>query len=172
MTRWIKAAYLAKARQLQGGLVARGAEGLPFLLSPGLSVSFVPPRLDCPRFATVESAEPFGADDFLVFFEGVCTLDVAQQLVGCYCLARSEDVAGQAAAAVPQTVAGYRVVDKVCGDVGSVDEVIEQPAQSLVRVRRADGSTFLVPFVDAIVTSVDDERGTLLVCLPAGIMDL
>lgn len=172
MSRWIKAAYLAKARQLQGGLVARGAADLPFLLFPGLEVSFVPPLLDAPRRSVVESVEPFGEQDFLVFFEGVSTLDDAQRLAGCCCLARVEDVEGMTTAAGPGTIAGYRVVDETLGDVGSVDEVIPQPAQSLLRVARPGGSSFLVPLVDAIVTSVDDGNATVRVCLPAGIMDL
>lgn len=172
MSLWVKAAYLSKARQLQGGLVARNAAGLPFLLSPGLEVSFVPPSLEGPRSAVVESVEPLGATDFVVYFEGVDCIDSAQTLAGCFCLAKREDVGDVALSSDGEGLQGYRVVDDLLGDVGVVRGLVTNPSQQLLEVERADGSVFLVPNVAAIVTLIEDDEGVVHTSLPAGIMEL
>ena len=41
MRGWMSIAYLAKPKNLNGGLVARGASGLPFALRPGLTLAVV-----------------------------------------------------------------------------------------------------------------------------------
>ena len=62
-------AELSKTKTLTGGLVARCAPGLPFLLEEGMEVAFVPPRHDAPRRARVLSVQDAGRDAFLVTFE-------------------------------------------------------------------------------------------------------
>ena len=51
MRAWTDVAVLARTKNLQGGFVAQSAAGLPFLLSEGLEVAFVPPVSDAPRAA-------------------------------------------------------------------------------------------------------------------------
>lgn len=55
-------------------------------------------------------------------------------------------------------------------DVGTVAEVQHFPAQDLLVVRTEHGSV-LVPFVEAIVPSVDLERGILTVTPPPGLFE-
>lgn len=71
MRTWANVAELSKTKTLTGGLVARCAPGLPFLLEEGMEVAFVPPRHDAPRRARVLSVQDAGRDAFLVTFEGV-----------------------------------------------------------------------------------------------------
>lgn len=54
--------------------------------------------------------------------------------------------------------------------LGTVAEVQHFPAQDLLAVSTESG-TVLVPFVEAIVPSVDVEAGTVLVTPPAGLFD-
>ncbi len=172
MSSWTKAAYLSKARQLQGGLVARNAAGLPFLLRPGLEVSFVPPTLDGDRHGVVESVERLSGEDYLVFFRNIRDIDAAQRLAGSFCLARTEDV-GEALAQTPGLrLEGCRVVDIALGEVGVVSGIVDNLSQQLLEVTSSDGSVFLVPNVDAIVVSFDVDARIVRTSLPAGIMDL
>jgi 16S rRNA processing protein RimM len=55
-------------------------------------------------------------------------------------------------------------------DVGVVEDVLH-PAQDVLAVRGASGE-ILVPFVRAIVTSVDVAAGVLTIDPPAGLLDL
>ena len=71
MRGWMSIAYLAKPKNLNGGLVARGASGLPFVLHPGLTLAVVPPQLDAPRTLTVREVTERAENEALVFFDEV-----------------------------------------------------------------------------------------------------
>ncbi len=169
---WVQVAYLAKARQLQGGLVARKAAGLPFALSEGLSVRFVPPALDGPRGGTVSSVAPLDDESFLVFFDTVSSVDEAQRIAGSFCLALRDDVADNVLARDGAGLEGCLVVDGRLGLLGRVREVRPMPAQPLIVVERDGRPELLVPFVDEIVTAADPAAGRIDVRLPDGLADL
>ena len=54
MNAWVDVAVLTGTKTLDGRLVVRSAPSLPFLLSEGQKVFFVPPVIDVPRTATVD----------------------------------------------------------------------------------------------------------------------
>ena len=115
MRTWANVAELSKTKTLTGGLVARCAPGLPFLLEEGMEVAFVPPRHDAPRRARVLSVQDAGRDAFLVTFEGVDSIDVAELLVGCSCLVRRADLPESALAAEADGLEGFEVHDAPTG---------------------------------------------------------
>ena len=92
MRGWMSIAYLAKPKNLNGGLVARGASGLPFVLHPGLTLAVVPPQLDAPRTLTVREVTERAENEALVFFDEVSDLSGAELLAGCELLAREEGI--------------------------------------------------------------------------------
>ena len=155
MRTWANVAELSKTKTLTGGLVARCAPGLPFLLEEGMEVAFVPPRHDAPRRARVLSVQDAGRDAFLVTFEGVDSIDVAELLVGCSCLVRRADLPESALAAEADGLEGFEVRDARAGFVGVVESVVENPGQFLLSVAPADGGRrVLVPLVDALVVGL------------------
>lgn len=172
MRAWADVAVLAKTKNLQGGFVARAAAGLPFLLHEGLEVAFVPPALDAPRRARVASVQQSG-DGFLVFFDGIDGIDVAERLAGCHCLVRTDDVPEGSLAAADDGVLGWEVFDAAAGCLGTVVEVVENPGQSLLSIERAgDARPLLVPAVDAFVVGLDERARRIDVDVPAGLLDL
>lgn len=72
----------------------------------------------------------------------------------------------------------WMVVDAQLGPIGSLLRVEERPAQSLLVVARASdagdggGAAVLIPFVDELVESIDDAARTIVVRVPAGLLDL
>ena len=112
MRTWANVAELSKTKTLTGGLVARCAPGLPFLLEEGMEVAFVPPRHDAPRRARVLSVQDAGRDAFLVTFEGVDSIDIAELLVGCSCLVRRADLPESALAAEADGLEGFEVAGR------------------------------------------------------------
>lgn len=54
--------------------------------------------------------------------------------------------------------------------VGELAEVLHLPGQDVLAVRRPDGTEALVPFVAAMVPSVDLEAGVVLVDPPPGLL--
>jgi len=56
--------------------------------------------------------------------------------------------------------------------LGTVTDVLHPPGGDLLVVRRPDGGELLVPFVRAIVLTVDLEAGTVVVDPPDGLLEL
>ena len=159
MRGWMSIAYLAKPKNLNGGLVARGASGLPFVLHPGLTLAVVPPQLDAPRTLTVSEVTERAENEALVFFDEVSDLSSAELLAGCELLAREEDIDASVlveAEALPAWE-GWSVHDERAGYVGEVVEVAERATQPLLTVRRAEGGEALIPLVNEFIVEVDED---------------
>ena len=174
MRGWMSIAYLAKPKNLNGGLVARGASGLPFVLHPDLTLAVVPPQLDAPRTLTVSEVTERAENEALVFFDEVSDLSSAELLAGCELLAREEDIDAsvlEEAEALPAWE-GWSVHDERAGYVGEVVEVAERATQPLLTVRRAKGGEALIPLVDEFIVDVDEDDRRIDVSLPAGLLDL
>jgi 16S rRNA processing protein RimM len=56
--------------------------------------------------------------------------------------------------------------------VGEVQEVIHVPGSELLAVRRDDGGEALIPFVEAMVPTVDIERGHVVIDPPDGLLEI
>lgn len=174
MRGWMSIAYLAKPKNLNGGLVARGASGLPFVLYPGLGLAVVPPQLDAPRTLTVREVTERAENEALVFFNEIGDLSAAERLAGCELLAREDDIdAGilHKADALPAWE-GWSVHDAEAGPVGEVVEVAERATQPLLTVRRPEGGEALIPLVDEFIVRIDEDARRIDVALPAGLLDL
>ena len=174
MRAWKDVAELITTKTLNGGFVARCAAGLPFLLSEGMEVAFVPPRLDVPRRACVLSVRPQGIDTAFVTFEGVDSVDVANELVGCHCLVRCDDLpeGGAMDAATADSLRGFQVVDECEGLLGTLEDVQVLPGQHLLEVERVDAAPLLIPLVDEFVLDIDDSARRIDVRIPAGLLEL
>jgi len=174
MREWVDIAELAHTKNLNGGLVARSAAGLPLLLSEGMELALVPPVLDAPRRVTVESLR--FRDDFeaVVFFEQVKEADVAEALVGCHCLARRDEVdldSIEYDSDYPSWE-GWRVFDRAQGFVGEVAYIEERPLQPLMVVSREGKSDALIPLVEEFIVEIDEEEQCILMDLASGLLDL
>lgn len=67
---------------------------------------------------------------------------------------------------------GLEVRDVTGRTIGTVSEALESSVQLLLRVERASGGSFEMPFAAALVRSVDPEAKLLVVDLPAGLETL
>lgn len=187
MRTWADVAVLAKTRSLQGGFVAQSAASLPFLLSEGQEVAFVPPVLDAPRRAHVTSAVPLDDHSFAVTFDVVEDIDVAEVLVGCHCLVRRAELPAGALDVRPDAWEGWHVFDASAGFVGEVLGMMELPGQTLLEVApgaepaaaeesgaasETSERTILIPLVDEFIVSVDEDECRIDVDVPSGLLEL
>ena len=67
---------------------------------------------------------------------------------------------------------GLRAMTVDGGVLGEVAEVLHPPGGDLLVVRRPDGTEMLVPFVHAIVPTVDVAAGHVVVDPPEGLLEL
>ncbi|WP_290862042.1 ribosome maturation factor RimM [Hamadaea sp.] len=110
----------------------------------------------------------------LIFFAEVPDRHVAEELRGLYLWV---DSAGIAAPADPDEFHDHQLVGldvvTVAGDkVGVVDRIDHAPASDMLVVRKEDRTTALVPFVRAIVPTVDVAGGRVVIDPPGGLLDL
>ena len=68
-------------------------------------------------------------------------------------------------------VTGFRVVDEERGDIGTLEQVIEYPAQPLFQVMK-NGVEILIPVIDQVIKKVDRELKTIFIAAPKGLIDL
>ena len=104
------------------------------------------------------------------FFEGVADRSAAESLAKAILwIEQPTDEQPEDDAWYDFQLVGLRVL-RDGDDVGEVVRVDHFPAQDLLVVRTGDRDV-LVPFVSAIVPSVDIEAGTLVVTPPDGLFD-
>lgn len=66
---------------------------------------------------------------------------------------------------------GWQVVDTSEGDLGRVEAVQELPAHPVIEVELSEGSA-LIPLVEPILISMDEDIQTIIVDCPPGLLDL
>ena len=68
-------------------------------------------------------------------------------------------------------VVGFRVVDSNHGDIGTLEQVIEYPAQPLFQIMK-NGVEVLIPVIDEVIDKVDRDNKTIFITAPNGLIEL
>lgn len=68
-------------------------------------------------------------------------------------------------------VTGFRVIDSQYGDIGTLQSIIEYPAQPLFQIDK-EGKEILIPVIDPVIKLVDRENKTLHIEAPNGLIEL
>ncbi|MCU0284590.1 MAG: ribosome maturation factor RimM [Candidatus Nanopelagicales bacterium] len=104
--------------------------------------------------------------------EGVEDRTAAETLRGAILETDVELVAGEDDEYHDLALVGLRAESPDGAAVGTVAEVLHLPGQDVLAVARPDAPELLVPFVRAMVPTVDLERGRVVLDLPAGLAEL
>ena len=68
-------------------------------------------------------------------------------------------------------VVGFSVIDSEKGNIGTLAQVIDYPAQPLFQVMKNEVE-ILIPVIDEVIDKVDREKKTLYITSPKGLIDL
>ena len=68
-------------------------------------------------------------------------------------------------------VVGFKVVDSVYGDIGTIAQVVEYPAQPLFQIMK-NGTEILIPVIDPVIDKVDRTLKTIFITAPNGLIEL
>ena len=171
MSAFARAAYIVSARHLNGSVVCKAADALPFLLRVGQTVHFVPPTLRGPRAAQVASIEEMPTGAWEVTFEGVDNIDIAESLAGSYCLVAEDELPEITVEDDAAVLKGFAVQDSTYGDLGVIEDVLVNPAQTTLDIQGPHGQV-LVPFVDEFVAEVDEDARVVHTHIPESLLVL
>lgn len=147
-------ARVGKTRGLEGKVTASAAGDLPFALYEGLEVCVVPPSLYGPRELTVECIDESSDNIFLVQFEGIDSIDDAEQIVGRYLLAKTDDLDPYDYEQYEEI--GRSVIDERYGALGEIVEIIFTPANDVWVVNGAHGEV-LIPVIEDVVLDIPED---------------
>lgn len=161
-------AHVMRTHGLKGEVSVASATGASLSLLVGLDVWFVPPS--AVRHARIAGVRP-GPRGQIVSFEGVSDIDAAKGLTGARILARPADIPAEwfADEVEDDDFMGYIVTDTRHGLLGSVVETIITGANDVWVVHGPYGEV-LIPVIDQVVKSSDDEARTILVTLIEGLL--
>jgi 16S rRNA processing protein RimM len=158
---------VARLQGLKGEVVVHTLDGVPFVVSEGMRVWFVPPP------PTVRDAVVAGIREAprgtVLRFEGVTDPHAAESLVGSALHVRAEDLPEGWDEPGWEPV-GLAVLDEVHGDIGTVEEVIVTGANDVWVVRGGRYGEVLVPDIDEVILEIDEEARTVAVRLLPGLL--
>lgn len=147
-------ARIGKARGLEGEVTAVAAGNLPFSVYPGLNVHVVPPSLRGKRELVVTSVVEERSGAYRLRFEGVDTIDEAEQVAGRFLLAERDDL--EPVDDGTQDI-GRMLVDARHGELGRIKEVIRTAAHDVWVVDGGYGEV-LVPVIDEVIDDLPSDE--------------
>ncbi len=68
-------------------------------------------------------------------------------------------------------VTGFSVIDEEYGDIGTIQSIIEYPAQPLFQIMKGE-TEILIPVIDPVIQKVDRDEKAIHIKAPAGLIDL
>ena len=66
---------------------------------------------------------------------------------------------------------GYIAIDETAGEIGIIEEIIENPGQILLYIKN-ETKEVLIPMVDEFIVEVNKKKKALVLNLPEGLLDL
>jgi len=69
-----------------------------------------------------------------------------------------------------EDIIGLKIVDHKKGEIGILEDVLQNPAHDLYLVKTKDGKEVLIPVVDEFVSEIDLEEGIIHVTLIEGLI--
>ena len=122
---------------------------------------------------------PFFVEDIVyhsnkafVLFQDLKTMEAASQLVGTSVYLPLDLLPEKEGNDFySHEVVGFTVYDEERGELGTVQEIIEYPTQSLIQIV-IDGKEVLIPIHDDIIKDVDREGKKIYIIAPNGLIDM
>ena len=68
-------------------------------------------------------------------------------------------------------IIGWKVIDNKQGEIGLIKEIIENPAQDLLKVESTKGDIF-IPLHDDLILEINKKKKFFLMTLPEGLIEL
>jgi len=161
----VKVGAVVKAHGVRGGVVVESYTDEPSRFAPGAALTAAGGRR-----LTVTSSRPQGTR-LIVTFDGVASREEADSLVNETLLATVPDDERPAGAEeyFDRQLVGLRVRLPDGSPAGEVTDVVHGPTQDVLVIATPHGER-LVPFVEALVPSVDLDAGRLTVADIPGLL--
>lgn len=170
MNNYFSIGKLVSVFGLQGEFILKHSLGKKTSL-PGVEVLFLEERKNSfiPHFIQKTSSKDH--EHVFVKLEGIDTKEAARRFVQIPVYLSEDDFKKQASSSAPLSLLGFTIQDKAQGVLGTVEEVIEMPMQTLAKVT-FKGKEVLLPLNEQSLVKVDRKQQIVHVDLPEGLLDI
>lgn len=165
MSAYVNIGSVIKPHGLKGA-VACHVDALYFDVFQGAEMIFIDHSGSFVPYS-ISSTDALTKDRFKVQLAGVDDQSEAELLRGKEIFLPEEDLPEHAQIELE----GFMVYIKSHGELGVISQVIEQSTQVLIEVEK-DEQTWLIPFVEAFILSIDPEEQRIDMELPDGLLDI
>ncbi|MVT07773.1 ribosome maturation factor RimM [Chitinophaga tropicalis] len=170
MNNYFSIGKLVSVFGLQGEFVLKHSLGKKTSL-PGVEVLFLEEKKNSfiPHFIQKTSIKDH--EHVFVKLEGIDNKEDARRLVQMPVYLAEDDFKKQASSSAPLSLLGFTVQDKEQGILGTIEEVIEMPMQTLAKLTFREKEV-LLPLNEQSLVKVDKKKQIVHVDLPEGLLDI
>jgi 16S rRNA processing protein RimM len=119
----------------------------------------------------IRESEESGPGMLKLWFDGYDTAEMIKTVTGCNMFVFTEDNRIGISEG-PCGLDGFRLFDSKDNYIGTIEEVMENPGQTVLRVISDDDGEILVPLHEDLIVEADQTNKTLIMDLPEGLTDL
>ena len=119
----------------------------------------------------ISSIRSKGEDKALVKLEDVEDVNIANELVGLKLLLPSEQIAKNDDLLLSDLI-GYSMINDQDQPIGKIIDYQEYQSNSVFTVLHQSGAEVMIPVADELIVEVDEERKTITMVIPDGLIDL
>lgn len=121
----------------------------------------------------IQKIEWTGLNEGIILFEEIATPEKARLYTGSELMLAEKDVATYFKKSADDfaEIVGYTVLNTENNPLGTIEEVMESPAQTLISIM-VDGKEALVPLVEDFIVSINKKKKEIVLDLPEGLLDL
>ena len=158
--------YISKTHGLKGHCVLRMNEDL-FLDEENITAIFLDLNgASAPYF--IEDLT-WNNNGYILKLETIDTIDLAKKLIGKTCSVETRFI--EEDQNPDKQYIGYTLIDDKHGELGPVEDIIENSANVLIKLTY-QGKEILLPFVDELIFEIDESAKTIRYRAPAGLIDM
>jgi len=119
----------------------------------------------------ITSIEWIGFNEGYILFEEVGSPEKGKQYTGTELCLSEKDISTyfKKDAESLDYLVGYKALDEVEGELGLIEEVVENPGQVLLSIGR-NGQEIMIPFVEEFVVSLNKRKKEIVLSLPEGLV--
>jgi len=121
----------------------------------------------------VEELRSISNESFRLTLQDYASPDLAQRFVGCKVYLAQTDFLQSSPTDRIDTdeLTGFEVYDEVFGKIGVINNCIESPNQVLLQILHGE-KEILIPLVEEFLIDLDENKRTILLNLPEGLLDI
>lgn len=120
----------------------------------------------------IEEYTERSSDSFITRLENINSIEDGEELIGQPAYLSKSVISNNAGSfASLKKVIGYNVIDTDRGHIGNLDDVIDNPQNPLVSIKK-NRQEILLPLQEEFIVSIDDKKEEITVSCPPGLIDV